>query len=133
MAAGRLEVTIDGTQFLAALKRIGQDLSGPAAGDALMAGALPIVNEIKRRAPVKTGDYRRSIHAEKTGPAEVTLGTDKPQGARLEFGFNGADKRGRRYHQAARPHFRPALDTKAAEAEAAIGTALDAIIAKAGA
>src|SRR5438105_3564682 len=107
-----LSISVESGPFLAALRKLGQDLSGPAAGAALMSGAQVIVNEVKAKAPVKTGDYRRSIHAERTGPAEVKIGTDKPQGKRLEYGFNDVDKRGRRYHQPARPHFRPAIDTK---------------------
>lgn len=127
-----LGISVDAAPFLAALAKLGQDVSGPAAGAALLSGAQVLVNEIKAKAPVKTGDYRRSIHAERTGPTEVTIGTNKPQGRRLEYGFNAVDKRGRRYHQAARPHFRPAIDTKGAAAVAEVSKALEAIIAKNG-
>lgn len=33
-----------------------------------------------------------------------------PQTHRLEYGFNGIDSLGRRYHQPPFPHFRPALE-----------------------
>jgi hypothetical protein len=125
-------ISIETGPFMAALQKLGQDLSGPAADAALMSGAQVLVSEIKVKAPVKRGDYRRSIHAQKSGPGEVKIGTDKPQGKRLEYGFNQADKRGRRYHQPARPHFRPAIDTKGAAAVAEVGKALGAIVEKAG-
>ena len=62
-----------------------------------------------------TGDYRRSITA--TRGAEGfgamlggwTVGTNAPQGPRLEYGFVGTDRAGRRYNQPAFPHFGPAV------------------------
>lgn len=60
-----------------------------------------------------TGDYRRSISmsVESTpGSTTVIVGTNAPQGRRLEFGFNGVDSLGRSYNQPPFPHFGPALD-----------------------
>lgn len=60
-----------------------------------------------------TGDYRRSIatHAGYDGGSVFAdVGTNKAQGRRLEFGFFGKDSLGRRFRQAPRPHFGPALD-----------------------
>lgn len=60
-----------------------------------------------------TGDYRRSITTEYgryRGSRAAIVGTNSPQGRRLEFGFNGADSLGRVYHQPPFPHFRPAAD-----------------------
>lgn len=62
-----------------------------------------------------TGDYRRSIGMQMRGSAEVgtvsaVVGTNKPQGRRLEFGFVGADSAGRVYDQPPYPHFGPAFD-----------------------
>lgn len=60
-----------------------------------------------------TGDYRRSIHVEfsgESGSAKATVGTNKPQARRLEFGFVGIDSLGRHYSQPPYPHFGPALD-----------------------
>lgn len=62
----------------------------------------------------QTGDYRRSIGMQvREGIAMVTaeVGTNAPQGRRLEFGFWGlADSLGRVFHQPAFPHFGPAAD-----------------------
>lgn len=63
------------------------------------------------RAP--TGDYRRSWNFEvweAAGEVVATVGTNKPQGRRLEFGFVGADSLGRVYNQPPYPHVRPAVD-----------------------
>lgn len=60
-----------------------------------------------------TGDYRRSISLQvtKTGGMTIALvGTNKPQGRRLEYGFHGVDSLGRHYNQPPYPHFGPALD-----------------------
>lgn len=60
-----------------------------------------------------TGDYRRSIttHVFRNGGMTVAIvGTNKPQGRRLEFGFHGVDSLGRHYNQPAYPHFGPAVD-----------------------
>lgn len=60
-----------------------------------------------------TGDYRRSIALELVTTGDVVtayVGTNLPQGRRLEFGFHGADSLGRVYNQQPYPHFGPALD-----------------------
>lgn len=60
-----------------------------------------------------TGDYRRSIAlqvVETGGTVTAYVGTNLPQGPRLEYGFHGADSLGRVYDQDAYPHFGPALD-----------------------
>lgn len=64
---------------------------------------------IKSRAPVRTGDYRRSWSTAMTGPMAASVGTNKPQARRLEYGFVGADSMGRHYNQAPQPHVRPAV------------------------
>lgn len=62
----------------------------------------------------QTGDYRRSISRQTSrGPGSITIevGTNSPQGRRLEFGFWGlTDSLGRLFHQPAYPHFAPAAD-----------------------
>jgi hypothetical protein len=61
-----------------------------------------------------TGDYRRSITTaiyvspDRSGILAV-VGTNKPQGRRLEYGFIGVDALGRHYNQPPYPHFRPAI------------------------
>jgi len=62
------------------------------------------------RAP--TGDYRRSWGLQiSRGPASTvaTVGTNAPQGRRLELGFVGADSLGRVYDQPPFPHAEPAM------------------------
>jgi hypothetical protein len=65
-----------------------------------------------------TGDYRRSIgyNVREHGPMLVgQVGTNNPQGRRLEMGFTGTDSMGRFYDQQAFPHFGPALDETQAD------------------
>lgn len=56
-----------------------------------------------------TGDYVRSI-ALTIGVLTAEVGTSKPQGRRLEWGFSGMDALGRVYDQPPYPHFQPAVD-----------------------
>lgn len=61
---------------------------------------------------VITGAYRNSWRTETRSLARgavCTIGTDAPQGRRLEFGFVGVDSLGRRYAQPPFPHVQPAL------------------------
>jgi hypothetical protein len=63
------------------------------------------------RAP--TGDYRRSWNTQYGSfgsSAAAIVGTNAPQGRRLEYGFVGQDSLGRHYHQPPFPHVRPAMD-----------------------
>ncbi|MFD7867316.1 hypothetical protein [Streptomyces sp. NPDC059783] len=63
---------------------------------------------------VITGAYRNSWQTETRRlpyGAQCTIGTDAPQGRRLEFGFMGmTDSLGRTYHQPPLPHVGPAID-----------------------
>lgn len=62
------------------------------------------------------GDYKRSIgheiHIDPIGGPYGVVGTDAPQGYRLELGFVGFDSLGRFYPGPAQvyPHFGPAVD-----------------------
>lgn len=63
----------------------------------------------------RTGDYRRSITAQTVrqpipGIWQGWVGTNSPQGRRLENGFVGVDSLGRTYNQKPFPHFAPAVD-----------------------
>lgn len=58
---------------------------------------------------VITGDYRRSWTTTHHGAAS-TVGTNKPQARRLEYGFYGPDRLGRVYNQPPFPHVGPAVD-----------------------
>lgn len=81
---------------------------------------------------VITGRYRASWRSETLAiphGAECTLGTDAPQGRRLELGFTGYDSLGRYYDQPPFPHVQPAIgfieDTLHEQMRAAVGEILD--------
>jgi hypothetical protein len=71
-----------------------------------------------------TGDYRGSWRVEpvRDGVDEVSrsVGTDRPQARRLEYGFVGTDSLGRTYDQAPLPHHGPAVDVIEPQWEAAM-------------
>jgi len=129
-------VHVIGAGDLAAkFRALADDIKGPALEAATRAAALPVLNQVRitepegGRTPYKTGTYRRSFEMETVEKSSercrVEVGTDAPQARRLEYGFVGADKLGRVYDQAPRPHIRPALDenrkTAVDEFRAAIG------------
>lgn len=66
-----------------------------------------------------TGDYRRSIAlnigSSADGTITATVGTNKLQARRLEFGFVGVDSLGRHYFNPPLPHFRPAFGKVSAD------------------
>lgn len=74
-----------------------------------------------------TGDYRRSWNAqilrESPGYCVVAVGTNAPQGRRLEFGFHGADSLGRVYNQPPYPHVGPAMNEIVPAFELALASA----------
>ncbi|MEU6475332.1 HK97 gp10 family phage protein [Streptomyces sp. NPDC047017] len=74
-----------------------------------------------------TGDYRRSwTHEFSTSgmTVEAVVGTNKPQGRRLEYGFVGADSLGRIYNQPPFPHVGPAVEQIRPAFLAAVGAAV---------
>lgn len=84
---------------------------------------------------VVTGDYRRSIGVQfyrdpKAGFVAV-VGTNKPQGPRLEFGFHGVDSLGRSYDQPPYAHFGPAFDQTKPELETAADLTVTNLITEA--
>ena len=87
---------------------------------AAQAGILPIQNRAKQLSPYKTGENRRRITSRVTRAnalsATAATGPNTPYGRRLEFGFQGRDRRGRRFNQRAQPYMRPAFRTKRNEA-----------------
>jgi HK97 gp10 family phage protein len=143
-SVGSVGISLQGEKELRRdLARLSDAVRGPAILRALVAGALPIANEWKRRAPYETGNYRRSIHVGGEGGgehgdiggqkvtstgAEVAVGTNVEYGPRLEFGFVGTDALGRTYHQPARPHARPAIEAAQPEAEREVIAALRQLI-----
>ncbi|MFD9721013.1 hypothetical protein [Streptomyces sp. NPDC059076] len=75
--------------------------------------AMIRLNAMGRPGPnIITGQYWLSWRTE-TRPiphgAECTIGTHRPQGRRLEFGFTGHDSLGRWYDQPPYPHVGPAI------------------------
>lgn len=77
---------------------------------------------------VATGDYRRSWSSrsgvDSRGPVTV-VSTQAPQAARLEYGFTGADSRGRVYNQPPYPHVRPAVEQLRPTIESALRAAVN--------
>jgi len=126
----RMEI-VNLDEFDAKLKRLSDALAETAVVRALTAGAMIIENDAKRKAPYRTGTLRRSIHTERGDGMSVLIGTNVPYAARLEFGFMGADSRGRMYHQAARPYLRPAFDDNRDAAIREVGEALADLLERA--
>lgn len=76
---------------------------------------------------VQTGNYRRSwrIHPSKAGNVyRWEVGTDAPQGWRMEKGFVGIDSLGRRYNQPPFPHVGINADRAAVEFPQAVDDAV---------
>jgi hypothetical protein len=121
--AGRLERAAD---------RVGPETNRTVQQQARLARALIMENASGRPGPnVITGDYRGSWRIEPFavpdgGGAEV--GTDRPQGRRLEYGFyDMTDSIGRHFFQVPRPHVEPAVNELSPEYERAFADALDRI------
>ncbi len=77
-----------------------------------------------------SGDYNRSISldVDTTDAPAASVGTNRPQARRLEFGFMGMrDRLGRLYHQPPFPHFGPAFDEVAPRFEEAAASLIDTI------
>jgi HK97 gp10 family phage protein len=74
-----------------------------------------IANEAKIRAPVLSGQLRRSIGVSTSTPggkAEARVGSNLEYARRIEFGFTGADRLGRIFDQPGKPFLRPAAKAK---------------------
>lgn len=108
-------------QVAAALDDVGDRVPARAREITRHHGQL-LLTAIQRRASLprsgppgprlQTGDYVRSWNLRMAGNASFTsasVGTNRPQARRLEYGFTGVDALGRRYHQPPYPHVRPAL------------------------
>ncbi|MER7707241.1 HK97 gp10 family phage protein [Kitasatospora sp. NPDC097605] len=100
----------------AAAERVGPAVTALVRHQATLLRQQIRANASGRPGPnVITGAYRDSwtvaVDAGAPGVVEGLVGTTAPQGRRLEFGFVGADKLGRRYNQPPFPHVAPALDS----------------------
>jgi HK97 gp10 family phage protein len=87
------------------LTGMAQKASGSQLAAALRAGGLVIEVPAKIKAPVLTGNLRRSIHTETavsgSNEAEARVGTNVEYAPHVEFGTS---------KQRAQPHLRPAYD-----------------------
>ncbi|MCX4885864.1 hypothetical protein [Streptomyces sp. NBC_00847] len=115
-----------------AAKRIGPAVARGLDHTATLGIARIRGNASGRPGPnVITGAYRNSWQAETHRlpyGAMCTLGTDAPQGRRLEYGFTGTDSLGRSYNQPPFPHVEPAIafigDTLMAQMRLAVAEVL---------
>ncbi len=78
-------------------------------------GCIQIEAQAKENCPVDTGYLRSHITHEVKIDREINevtgkVGTNTEYARRIEFGFNGSDKLGRKYNQKARPYLLPAYD-----------------------
>lgn len=136
-------------EFADKMKKLEDNTRGELLLTAVIAGALPISNAAKKKAPYITGTLRRSIHVggstQKSAPdftpndvggnysdvggqkvtgttASVLIGTNLVYAAAKEFGRNG---------KGAKPYLRPAFDEQLENAKATMGKALVILIEKA--
>jgi hypothetical protein len=115
-----------------AADRVGPEANRTVQQQARLARVLIQQNASGRPGPnVITGAYRSSWRIEPFavpdgGGAEV--GTDKPQGRRLEYGFyDMTDSIGRHYYQPPFPHVQPAVNDLSDQYQQAFREALDRI------
>lgn len=123
----RSAVTVTGLDELKRkLQRMSDGLSGSQLAAAAHVGALEVEYLAKAKAPVLTGNLRRSIHTGSTVSghrATATVGTDVVYAPAQEFGTS----RGVPAH----PYMRPAIDEGKGSVEKAVGIALVSILRKA--
>lgn len=122
-------VAVVGAKQVEARFVTGAKKAGPAASKKVRHFGLLLQTRVRANASGRpgpnapTGDYRRSISHEHQATGDVAssyVGTNAPQGRRLEFGFHGVDSLGRHYDQPPYPHFGPALDQVSGPFETAL-------------
>jgi hypothetical protein len=109
-AHGRAGAYTNAAQVSAALDLVGARAAIRAV-EVTRHHTMLLETRIKAKSPTKSGDYRRSWQSTVTSNGssiEGTVGTNRPQARRLEYGFVGADRLGRVYNQRPRPHLGPA-------------------------
>jgi HK97 gp10 family phage protein len=142
----KLSVAVTGgAEIVRKLERLSENTRGEVLENAVVTGALLVVNAAKEKAPVLTGNLRRSIHvgghgdlselsASATGTdiggnkrdahsAEVLVGTNVEYAAAQEYGTS----RGVPAHPYLRPAFDENKDKVADEIKAAVRTQLEAL------
>lgn len=97
----------------AAAAKVGPAVARTVTHEGQMLRALIQNNASGRPGPnIITGAYVASwrvVTRKLAHGADVTVGTEKPQGRRLEYGFVGTDSIGRTYNQPPYPHVGPAV------------------------
>lgn len=126
-------ITVTGASEVAAGFQTAAAALPEALGEALEGYGDTLAESVRAHASgrpgpeVQTGEYVASIGVQTSGGGtsrSVEVGTDEPQGFRLELGYHGTDSLGRQYDQPPYPHFGPAVD----ETEGALDAALDAVL-----
>lgn len=115
-----------------AANRVGPEVDRTVQQQGRLLRALIMENASGRPGPnVISGDYRGSWKPEPFPVPDgggVEVGTRKPQGRRLEYGFmNRYDSLGRFYRQPPFPHVEPAVNELSPEYRRAFGDAVDRI------
>lgn len=116
MASGAKVTGVDSLN--ATLKGLAAKATGQNLAAALRAGGLVIETPAKAKAPVLTGNLRRSIHTEvDTGgaKAEARVGTNVEYATHVEFGTS---------KQSPQPYLRPAYDENKGQALGEIAAVL---------
>jgi len=131
--ADAIRIEIKGIpQLQAKFKQIDNDMQ-KALLEGLVEGGALVVNTAKGRVAYKTGNLKNNIKEQKQsmsgGKAQVDVGvTTVPYAARIEFGYTGPDKLGRRFHQKPRPYLRNSLDEKEREIKTAVETKIKSVL-----
>lgn len=124
-----IAVSITGVE--AVLKRL-QAISPARNADLrrriLGSAALVVMSAAKVRAPVLTGNLRRSIHVAEVTADRAVIGPSAEYGRIVEFGGRGVDSLGRTYNRRAHPYLRPAVEGSQAEITAAVLRELQAAL-----
>jgi hypothetical protein len=112
--------------------RVGPETNRTVQQQARLARAMIRMNASGRPGPnIITGAYWDSWQVEPFPVSDgggAVVGTTKPQGRRLEYGFyDMTDSLGRHFFQVPRPHVEPAVTELSADYEQAFRDALDRI------
>lgn len=142
-----MDIQISGNDVIVRrLLRLRDEIRGPGLDAAAVAGAMPIQNHAKLKAPALTGNLRRSIHTELIARGQAMVGTNLVYAKQVEYGgtilprvaralaFRTRDGRmvfARRVYQRPRPYMRPAFDEKREDAVRATGVAIADVVMKA--
>ncbi len=142
-------VVIGEAEFKVKLGKLAAAVRGKMLEDALRAGALQIEGPAKQKAPVRTGNLKRSIHIETSSTdtsAEARIGTNLVYAAVQEFGGtispkskaylvfktpDGSWHSVKSVHVPAHPYLRPAFDENKDTAVKEVGQVLELLITKA--